>query len=113
MTRPVLLAIGPHGVAGGAIARGVDDDDAWEVITASRRGAPGGLAVTHLSVNLMDPNALTDAAVLSRVTHVAYAAYVEGRTMAEATAPNLAMLAHTLDGLKAVGAPGRPSCHPI
>lgn len=104
MTRPVLLVIGPHGVAGGAIARRFDVDDGWEVITASRRSAPAGQAATHLSVNLLEPNALTHAAVLSRVTHVAYAAYVEGHTMAETTAPNVAMLTHTLDGLKSVGA---------
>lgn len=104
MTGPVLLVIGPHGVAGGAIARRMAADEGWELITASRRSAPAGLNATHLSVDLQNPNALTDAAILSRVTHVVHAAYIERPTMAETTPPNLAMLAHTLDGLTAAGA---------
>jgi nucleoside-diphosphate-sugar epimerase len=105
MSTPTVLVIGPHGVVGGAIARKLTADDTWDVITASRRGAPAGLNATHLSVDLLDPQALAYVEILGRVTHLVYAAYVERPTMAETTAPNLAMLAHTLDGLKAAGAP--------
>ena len=105
MNKPTVLVIGPHGVVGGAIARRMAVDDAWDVITASRRGAPVGLNARHLSVDLLDPQALAGAEVLGQVTHLVYAAYVERPTMAETTAPNLAMLTHVLDGLTAVGAP--------
>lgn len=103
--KPTVLVVGPHGVTGGAVTRRLAADTDWQVITASRRGAPEGLDVEHLSVDLLAPDALSDPARLRRVTHVVYAAYTERATMAETTAPNLAMLTHTLDGLKAAGAP--------
>ena len=105
MNKPTVLVIGPHGVVGGAIARNLTADETWDVITASRRDAPAGLNARHLSVDLLNPQALTDAEILGQVTYLVYAAYVERPTMAETTAPNLAMLTHVLDGLTAVGAP--------
>ncbi len=104
MTATVLV-IGPHGVAGGAITRRLAADADWQVITASRRGVPEGLDVEHLAVDLLDPVSLAGASSLAGVTHVIYAAYTARASMAEMTAPNLAMLTHTLDGLKAAGAP--------
>lgn len=104
MSTPTVLVIGPHGVTGGAIARRLAADQDWKVITASRRGAPEGSDVVHLRVDLLAPNALVGMENLTHVTHVVYAAYTERPTMAETTAPNLAMLSHTLDGLKRAGA---------
>ena len=104
---PTVLVIGPHGVTGGAISRRLAADDGWQVVTASRRGAPEGLDVQHLSADLLDPGALSGPAgriSLGRVTHVVYTAYTERDTMAATIAPNLAMLTNTLDGLKAAGA---------
>ena len=102
--KPTVLVIGPHGVTGGAITRKLAADTDWQVITTSRRGAPEDLDVEHLSVDLLDPTALTGPGSLRHVTHVVYAAYTERATMAETTAPNLAMFTHTLDGLEAAGA---------
>lgn len=104
MNKPTVLIIGPHGVVGGAIARNLSADETWDVITASRRDAPADINAKHLSVDLLDPQALTDAEILGQVTHLVYAAYVERPTMAETIEPNLAMLAHVLDGLTAFGA---------
>ncbi|TFD82775.1 SDR family oxidoreductase [Cryobacterium fucosi] len=105
MNKPTVLIVGPYGVVGGAIARRMAADSAWDVITVSRRDATDGLNATQLSVDLLDPQALAGTEILSRVTHLVYAAYLERPTMAETTAPNLTMLAHTLDGLTAAGAP--------
>lgn len=104
MNKPTVLIIGPHGVVGGAIARNLSADETWDVITASRRDAPADINAKHLSVDLLDPQALTDAEILGQVTHLVYAAYVERPTMAETIEPNLAMLAHVLDGFTAFGA---------
>jgi nucleoside-diphosphate-sugar epimerase len=101
---PTVLVIGAHGVTGGAITRRLAADHDWQAITTSRCGAPEGLDVEHLRVDLLDPGALTGRGGLGRVTHVVYAAYTERATMAETTAPNLAMLTHTPDGLRTAGA---------
>lgn len=87
MNKPTVLIIGPHGVVGGAIARNLSADETWDVITASRRDAPADINAKHLSVDLLDPQALTDAEILGQVTHLVYAAYVERPTMAETIEP--------------------------
>ncbi|MGW9111884.1 hypothetical protein [Microbacterium sp. NPDC055683] len=57
-----------------------------------------------MSVDLLDQGAVREAfAGLSEVTHVVYAAYADRPTMAEAVAPNLAMLTQVLGGLEATG----------
>jgi nucleoside-diphosphate-sugar epimerase len=99
-----VLVTGPHGVTGGAITRRLAANVDWQVLTASRRGAPAGLDVQHLTVDLLDPGALTGQPSLARVTHLVYAACTQRVTMAETTGPNLSMLNHTLDGLATVGA---------
>lgn len=93
------LVAGAHGVIGGATVRALTDNGA-EVVAVSRRGP--------VAVDLSD-RAATAAALAGRrdIDSVVYAAYVERPTMAETTAPNVAMLAHLLDGLTAAGAPLR------
>jgi len=105
-----VLVIGPHGVTGRAIAEQLSASAEWNPTTASRRGAPsrsaeGSAGAPHVSVDLLDATASAAAfAHLGHVTHLVHAAYVERPTMAETTAPNLAMLANTLDALRGAGA---------
>ncbi|MFC7550362.1 SDR family oxidoreductase [Plantactinospora sp. GCM10030261] len=113
MTGHVLL-IGPYGVVGSAVAERLGDPASdWRLTTASRRVVPvevDGRATPdqHLTVDLLDGDRSRAAlAGLDGVTHLVYAGYTERPTMAETTAPNLAMLRHTLDGLRAAGAPLR------
>ncbi|WP_242903607.1 SDR family oxidoreductase [Actinomadura terrae] len=102
---PALLLVGPHGVVGSAIAERLRGSAEWRLTTASRRRAEesGG---RHVSVDLLAAEAARAAfGDLTRITHVVYAAYVERPTMAETVGPNVAMLANTLDALRAAGAP--------
>lgn len=109
-TRNVLV-VGAHGVVGRAVAEHFAAHPAWEVTTASRRGpledlqSVDGGAPSHVSVDLLDAKAASDAfAQSSHITHLVYAAYAERPTMAETTAPNVAMLSNTLDALAKAGA---------
>ncbi len=100
-----VLVIGGHGVTGGAITDHLAADPAWSVTTASRRHE-GRSPIPHVSVDLLDPHQAASAlARLSTVTHLVSAAYIDRPTMAETTAPNVALLRHTLDALQSAGAP--------
>ncbi|MBT2209294.1 SDR family oxidoreductase [Actinomadura sp. NEAU-AAG7] len=99
-----VLLVGPHGVVGSAIADRLGGDGEWQVTTASRRRAEEG--GRHISVDLLDAAAAQAAfGDLAHVTHLVFAAYVERPTMAETVGPNVAMLANTLDALRAARAP--------
>ncbi|PZS29949.1 MAG: epimerase [Pseudonocardiales bacterium] len=97
-----VLVLGPHGVAGRAIADRIGCSADWDLITASRRPGPSQHpAHGHTSVDLLDAAATRTAfADLGPVTHLVYAAYLEHPTMAETTGPNVAMLANALDALR-------------
>lgn len=97
-----VLVIGPHGVAGRAIADRLGDSADWDLVTASRRPAPSRHpADRHASVDLLDAAATRTAfADLGPVTHLVYAAYLERPTMTETTGPNVVMLANALDALR-------------
>jgi nucleoside-diphosphate-sugar epimerase len=98
------LVVGPHGVIGGAVTERLTANRQWSVTTGSRRG-PSAAAARHVRVDLLDAQASAQAfAGLRDITHVVYAAYTERPTMAATVAPNLAMLANTLDGLRRAGA---------
>ncbi len=107
-----VLVIGAHGVIGRAVTEHLTDLDR-DVVTAARRGPltdllNGRPAPEHVTVDLLDPEA--SGAALARcgdVSHLVYAAYTERPTMAETLAPNVAMLANTLAGLRRAGAPLR------
>ncbi|WP_394827715.1 SDR family oxidoreductase [Pendulispora albinea] len=110
--RKNLLLVGAHGVIGRAMTEHFVGLEPWSLTTAARRGAVTGLDVrggtppSALSVDLLDPRAATARLAEARsTTHLVYAAYVERPTMAETVAPNVAMLANTLDGLAQAGAP--------
>lgn len=103
MNRNVLV-LGATGIVGGAVARHFANHPEWHVTTVSRRTNCLD-RVKHLSVDLLDGHAVTAAfSDLKEVTHVVYAAYIDMPSMAEAVAPNVEMLAHTLAGLEGAGA---------
>lgn len=101
-----ILIIGAHGVLGRATAEHFAASADWATTTVSRRPAPElPDENAHISVDLLDQDATRAAfAAAAGITHVVYGAFAD-KPMGEATAPNLAMLANTLDGLAAVSAP--------
>lgn len=99
-----VLVVGATGVVGSAVARLLAGHPEWRVTTVSRRESSPGRA-EHLSVDLLDPTAAGEAlSALSEVTYVVYTAYADRPSMTEAVGPNVAMLAHTLNGLEGAGA---------
>jgi nucleoside-diphosphate-sugar epimerase len=119
MTHPVridatareLLVVGGHGVAGTAIVDAAGGDLTWNVTTAGRRAAPrhglsGAPAPSHISVDLLSAGSVAAAfSGLSGITDLAFTAYIERPTMALNVAPNVEMLANTLDALTKAGTP--------
>ncbi len=107
-----VLVVGASGLIGSAA---VDKflADGWDVLAMSRRPPEyrGERSVTHLSTDLMDADAVraTVNASMREVTHVVYAAVYEkpglvaGWTDPEQMATNLAMLAHLIEPLAALG----------
>ncbi|WP_394830688.1 SDR family oxidoreductase [Pendulispora rubella] len=108
----VLLA-GAHGVLGRAVAEHFASLPGWALTTVARRGALTGLVgldghapPRHLSVDLLDARASQERLAEARTTtHLVFTAYLERPTMTESVAPNVAMLANTLDALAAAKAP--------
>lgn len=102
MVGGTVLVVGQHGVTGGAIARRLETDPRWTVLTTSRRSDP---SANHFSADLLQSGSLVTHRELSAVTHVVYAAYVERPTMSEAVGPNVTMLRTLFDDLFSLGAP--------
>lgn len=105
-----VLVVGAHGIIGRAVTEHLTALPGWNVTTASRRGPVDDLfngqpAPTHVSVDLLDGSAAKALGSCGGISHLVYAAYTERATMAATTAPNVAMLRHTLDGLRRAGAP--------
>jgi nucleoside-diphosphate-sugar epimerase len=104
-----LLVVGGFGVAGSAIVNAGVQDSNWKIVTAGRRaGPPSELTLTaasrHISVDLLDQTAAERAfADFTVAPDLAFAAYVERPTMADSVAPNVEMLANTLDAMTLAG----------
>jgi nucleoside-diphosphate-sugar epimerase len=100
--RTALIA-GATGVAGRNLLQRLASDEGWDVIAVSRREPNVTGRYTHVPANLLD-RADTQAKLGTTlgITHVFYAAYVEGPSLAETVAPNLAMLHNLLDAIEPV-----------
>jgi nucleoside-diphosphate-sugar epimerase len=94
--------------AGGVIGRYAAAEHARAgsaVRTVSRRPPPEPVG-EHLAVDLADPDAaLSGLAAAGDTTHLVFAAYVERAEPEEQVRDNVALLRHTLDGLRRAGAP--------
>jgi len=105
MTTPskVALVVGAQGVIGRNLVDHLASLDDWQVIGLSRRGGTSSERVSHVAVDLLDPDdAQRKLAPLAQVTHVFYAAYQDRPSWAELVPPNLAMLVNVIDAIEPV-----------
>ncbi len=108
MPEPHALVTGALGVIGGAVVDHLAGLPDWRVTSLSRRPDPSARAGRHLSLDLMDEEALAAAATqVAGVTHLVFAAYAESGRAAEDIELNVGMLAAALDLLAKGGAPLR------
>lgn len=101
------LVAGPHGLIGKHVCERLVESGEWEVLGASRR--PAALTgVEHVRVDLGEAEAArAGLGGLGEVTHLVFAAYAPDPAPDAEAARNVALLANTLDGLHAAGAPLR------
>lgn len=98
MALRTAIVAGATGVAGRNLLAHLIAQRGWDVIAVSRRLPDVAGDYRHIPTDLLDPQDC--AAKLGApfgVTHVFFAAYVEGRDPASSVAPNVAMLANLLD----------------
>lgn len=108
MTHQHALVTGALGVIGGAVVDHLAALPDWTVTSLSRRPDASARADRHLSVDLMDEDAVaTSAAQVGDVTHLVFAAYAESGRAADDIEVNAGMLAAALDLLAQAGAPLR------
>lgn len=95
------IVTGVTGVVGRHLALHLRERGDWEVVGLSRRtpdieAAAGGFE--HIPIDLLDASECRrKLGGLSGVTHIFHAAYVERPSMAEALAPNLALLSNVVE----------------
>lgn len=107
-TKHTALVVGANGVIGSNLISHLQTLPDWNVIGLSRRGGEDGAdgRLRHVAVDLLDAgDARRKLAPLEHVTHVFYTAYQHRPTWTELVAPNLAMLANTIEAIEAA-APG-------
>jgi len=99
----VALVVGASGIIGNALVETLAAHPDWSVRALRRTDVPG---VATIDADLHDAAATAAALREARdTTHVFYAALAQQPDLAQEETVNLAMLAHLLDGLKAVDAP--------
>ncbi len=92
------LVAGATGIIGSAIAERLVARG-WQVVCASRSGSAVAGAQS-LAIDLLDADAATRAlAGVAPFTHMFFAAYLHAPTRAQEVAPNLALLANTVNAL--------------
>lgn len=105
-----VVVFGGYGVVGTGVVSHFLEQPGWRVTTVGRSPAPerlfdGRATPTHVQADLLDADGSGSAmAVLSDATDVVFCAYVERETMAATVAPNVAILANALEGLRRAGA---------
>jgi nucleoside-diphosphate-sugar epimerase len=104
------LVLGATGVTGRSILRHLVGLPDWDVVAVSRRRPDLGPDLegrfAHLALDLLDADACrARLGELRGLTHVFFAAYVEGPGWAESVAPNVTMLRNVLDAVEPA-APG-------
>ncbi|WP_158894835.1 SDR family oxidoreductase [Amycolatopsis anabasis] len=99
----VALVVGANGVIGRNLVEHLAELGDWTVVGLSRRGGADRERVTHLQVDLLDPEDCREKlGGLTHVTHVFYAAYQDRPTWAELVPPNLAMLVNVVEAVEPV-----------
>ncbi|SIO67046.1 Nucleoside-diphosphate-sugar epimerase [Bradyrhizobium erythrophlei] len=90
------LVIGAAGVIGGAIVRRLAGEDGWDIVSATRAGAPIE-GTSGLAVDLLDDSSVAQArGSVGLITHLFFAAYQSRPSRTLEIEPNLALLRNAL-----------------
>jgi len=101
--RGVALVVGAQGVIGRNLVDNLAARGTWDVVGLSRRGGAHSGNVRHIAVDLLDErDSIAKLSGLTDATHIFYAAYQDRGSWAELVAPNMAMLANTLNTVEPV-----------
>jgi nucleoside-diphosphate-sugar epimerase len=99
----VALVTGATGVVGRNLMQHLCDIGGWQVIGVSRRKPDLEADFRHVPVDLLDRDDCTSRlSALTEVTHIFHCAYIERPARDEMVAPNVAMLANTVETLERV-----------
>jgi nucleoside-diphosphate-sugar epimerase len=106
MPTNTILVVGGNGIIGRNAVQYLLATGHWQVLVTSASALDYQTEARYVQLDLLDPQAIANQArQLREVTHVIYAAYIEGKTLAAQTQVNLALLRNLVTGLEAV-APG-------
>jgi len=103
MPTNTVLVVGGNGIIGrNAISHFLSTGN-WNTIVTSASALDYETTAQYVQLNLLEPEAVAQQAEqLREVTHVIYAAYIEGKTLAAQTHVNLALLRNLVVGLEQV-----------
>jgi nucleoside-diphosphate-sugar epimerase len=103
MSTNTILVVGGNGIIGRNAVSYLHSTGQWSVIVTSASPLDYESPARYVQLDLLDEQAVAkQAEQLWEVTHVLYAAYIEGKTLAAQTQVNLALLRNLVTGLEAV-----------
>ncbi|TGD79352.1 SDR family oxidoreductase [Hymenobacter wooponensis] len=101
MSTNTILVVGGNGIIGRNAVSYLHSTGQWNVIVTSASALDYETPARYVQLDLLNPQAVADQAEqLREVTHVIYAAYIEGKTLAAQTEVNLALLRNLVLGLE-------------
>jgi nucleoside-diphosphate-sugar epimerase len=103
MPTNTVLVVGGNGIIGRNAVDYLHSTGTWNVLVTSASALDYDTPATYVQLDLLNDQAVAQQAeALREVTHVIYAAYIEGKTLAAQTQVNLDLLRNLVQGLEAV-----------
>ncbi|MBM3366631.1 MAG: NAD-dependent epimerase/dehydratase family protein, partial [Betaproteobacteria bacterium] len=103
MAKKTALISGATGVVGRNLLAHLEENPAWNVIGVSRRPPPTPGGYFHIAIDLLNQkDCRSKAYLLSEVTHVFHAAYLERGDSTAWVNDNTAMLINLIQALEPV-----------
>jgi len=103
MPTNTVLVVGGNGIIGRNAVSYLQSTGDWNVLVTSASALDYETPAQYVQLDLLDPQAVAQQAEsLREVTHVFYAAYIEGKTLAAQTQVNLDLLRNLVVGLEQV-----------
>jgi len=103
MPTNTVLVVGGNGIIGRNAVDYLQSTGNWNTLVTSASPLDYDTAAPYVQLDLLDAQAVPQkAAQLREVTHVIYAAYIEGKTLAAQTQVNLELLRNLVTGLEQV-----------
>lgn len=101
--KKTALVVGGNGIIGRNMVHYLQSNPDWNVIVTSRSPLDYETSAQYVSIDLLQEQAVQQQAeALQAVTHVFFAAYIEGKTLADQTQVNLTLFKNLVDGIEAV-----------